>query len=582
MYLNPEYGQNNIIVWGASLMPTKSITTLCVKGEVTIHSRTYVMYTGFMTPNELIEFADVPSFGTKDTHIKIAQNLDNDPVADWQRPMDPTRLEDIRKSVDSAIAKNDSNDSLMANPVLIGRSDLIPKVPKKDDTNIVAEQYQISVKKAKVSAEGVFELNIFKKDNTKPLWILDGQHRIHGLGQSPHVTNEKGVKIAVNDSIVADEVIPVVFVIDKSYNPKFLAKIFTEVTTQAQKMSSIHEDWMQYAFDMEPYHKPLQKYAMDVVMKLCKTQKVDSISNDFYDSIQFNPHNNSFGVGSLKYSSAELRKIIYDNYCLNLPLPLPTKGKSKAKPVRKTKPVDEIATAVVRFHRACADLDPAHAIGKSKILSANGSKFLTTEFFSAFFEFLAVTPSSVSKTYDEWIEFLEHSGRNFQDCDWEMEHVTAKSIETNIARTASKKAASISFQRFFKDPLSFGGEDVTGFIFGPDNIEIRTAPDSKGFPNSIKKYDSQKVVANNGDLKIDMRKLGHTQIRFMNIEDSVTSISKMIFKDQGQEEIKITAGNAKGAIKLNSTGSKRTATFTVSTLCLAEESEKNLTVKVFY
>ena len=563
-------------------MPTKSETVLCIKGEVAIHTRTYVMYTGFMTPNQLIEFADVPSFEKTDTHVTIAQNLDNDPVADWQRPMDSTRLEDIRKSVDSAIPKNDSKDSLMANPVLIGRSDLIPKVPKENDTNIVPEQYKISVNKTKVDAPGVFELKMSKKDDAKPLWILDGQHRIHGLGQSPNVTNDKGVKIAVNQSIVADEVIPVVFVIDKSYNPKFLAKIFTEVTTQAQKMSSIHEDWMQYAFDMEPYNVSLQKTAMEIVMKLCKTQSIDSISNEFYDSIQFNPHNASFGVGSLKYSSAEFRKMIYDNYCLNLPIQIPTGGKENSKPMRKAKPVADIATAIVRFYRACADLDPAHATGKSKILSTNGSKFLTTEFFSAFLEFLAVTPTSVSKTYDQWVEFLDHPERNFRGCDWEMEHVTAKSIETNIARSASKKAASISFQRFFKDPLSFGGEDVTDFIFGPDRIEIRTAPDSKNFPNSLKKYNSQAVMANDGDLKINMRKLNHTQIKFVNIDDSVTSISKMIFKDQGKEAIKITAGNAKRPIKLKSTGSKKTATFTVSTLCLAEESEKNLTVKVFY
>jgi hypothetical protein len=563
-------------------MSIKEETILCVKGEVSIYTRTYVMYTGFMTPNQLIEFADVPSFEKSDTHIKIAQNLDNDPVADWQRPMDSTRLEDIRMSVDSAIDKNDSKDSLMANPVLIGRSDLIPKEPKEDDTNILAEQYKIPAKKSKIEVTGVFELKMTKKDDAKPLWILDGQHRIHGLGQSPHPTNPKGVKIKKNGSLVADEVIPVVFVIDRSYNPKFLAKIFTEVTTQAQKMSSIHEDWMQYAFDMEPYHMPLQKTAMEVVMKLCKTQSIDSISNEFYDSIQFNPHNASFGVGSLKYSSAEFRKMIYDNYCLNLPIQLPKKGKNTSNPLRKAKPVDEIATAIVRFLRACVDLDPAHAIGKSKILSTNGSKFLTTEFFSAFLEFLAVTPTSVSKTYAEWIEFLDHPDRNFKGCDWEMEHVTAKSIETNIARRASKKAASISFQRFFKDPLSFGGEDVTDFIFGPDKIEIRTALDSKQFPNSPKKYTSLKVMANDGDLKINMRKDKHTQIKFVNIDHSVASISKMIFKDEGKEAIKITAGNAKTAIKLKSTGSKRTATFTVSTLCLAEESEKNLTVKVFY
>ena len=50
-----------------------------------------------------------------------------------------------------------------------------------------------------------------------------------------------------NGTIVADEVIPVVFIIDASYQSKFLAKIFTEVTTEAKTMDKLHGDWMQYA-----------------------------------------------------------------------------------------------------------------------------------------------------------------------------------------------------------------------------------------------------------------------------------------------------------------------------------------------
>ena len=408
------------------------------------------MYTGFLTPNQLIEFADVPSFDEKDTHVKISTNLGNDPVADWQRPMDKARLELIRQSVDGAIALDDSNDSLMANPVLIGRSDLIPKEPKNDDTNVEANQFKIPVNKTEINVPGVFKLEITKKDDDKPLWILDGQHRIHGLGQSPYAVNDQGKKILVNGSIVADEVIPVVFVIDKSYNPKFLAKIFTEVTTQAKKMSAIHEDWMKYAFDMKPYNDPLQNTAMDIVISINKMQKVDSTTNAFFDSIQFNPSNKSFGVGSLKYSSLELRELIYDNYCLSIPL--------KKAP----KPADDVASAFIRFHRACSDLDPAHAIGKSKILSSKGNKFLTSFFFAAFFEYIAMNEGSVSNTYDDWVEFLQDDDRTFSDCDWEMESITAKSIETNIARTARAKAATLAFQRFFKDPASFNGGYITG------------------------------------------------------------------------------------------------------------------------
>ena len=108
---------------------------------------------------------------------------------------------------------------------------------------------------------------------------------------------------------MADQVIPVVFVIEKNYTPQFLAKIFTEVTTEAEKMSNIHEDWMQYAFRMKPYDNSTTADAMGVVIELCNTQIVDHEANPFYSSIQFNPIRKEYGVGTLKFNSYEWREL---------------------------------------------------------------------------------------------------------------------------------------------------------------------------------------------------------------------------------------------------------------------------------
>ena len=256
-------------------MSLEKLEITCVKGEVVIHNRRYPMYSGFMTPNQLINFADVPSFPENSTHAKLSINLTKDPVTDWQRPVDKVRLTRIRKSVDAAKPGTSDFDTLMANPVLIGRSDNIKPNPiSGQDCSISIAPMKIELPNgSKVQVPNVSIVNINGSSSSKPLWILDGQHRIHGLGQSPFPVDEKGRKIPENASILADEVIPVVFVIDENYNPEFLAKIFTEVTTESQPMSPIHEDWMQYAFHMKPYDKQNTRLAMEVVIELTNQQK---------------------------------------------------------------------------------------------------------------------------------------------------------------------------------------------------------------------------------------------------------------------------------------------------------------------
>jgi len=148
-------------------MSSGSLTVQCTKGLVKIYDRTYVMYSGFMTPNELIEFCDVPSFPHTATHVDIANNLTKDPVKDWQRPINKIRLEAIRANVDQAIEKNSSKDTLMANPVLIGRSDQIPSTPSTTQPNVNAKQHTVEYthtdnSKHDVPVPGIFDIKISK------------------------------------------------------------------------------------------------------------------------------------------------------------------------------------------------------------------------------------------------------------------------------------------------------------------------------------------------------------------------------------------------------------------------------------
>ena len=203
------------------------------------------MFCGYMSPNDLIRMGSVPSFKEDSSHQSIANALKTPPIDNWQRPLNKVRLEKIRLNIDSANVTNSDNDSLMANPVLIGRSDKIGM----PGVSLSITPKTVESGQTTIPVPDVFNIEVESSENRKPLWILDGQHRIHGLGESPEIVDDSGAPVP-NGSIVADETIPVVFIIDDAYTPQFLAQIFTEVTTEAKPMKPLHGDWMKYAFEM--------------------------------------------------------------------------------------------------------------------------------------------------------------------------------------------------------------------------------------------------------------------------------------------------------------------------------------------
>ena len=127
-------------------------------------------------------------------------------------------------------------------------------------------------------------------------------------GKFPHVVDAQGVQIP-NGSIAQDEFIPVVFIVNEAYRPKFLAKIFTEVTTESKKMDGLHGDWMQYAFELGDYTDNDEAIlSMKAVIELATLQDIDNIPNPFYDRIKFNPHNQIAPAGAFRKLSFKKTK----------------------------------------------------------------------------------------------------------------------------------------------------------------------------------------------------------------------------------------------------------------------------------
>ena len=87
-------------------------TLKCLKEVVTSGTRRFPLFIGFATPEDLSRLAEAPSFRKTTSNRAIAENVLKPPVEDWQRPLDPTRVDRISRLFSQP-------GTLMPNPVLL-------------------------------------------------------------------------------------------------------------------------------------------------------------------------------------------------------------------------------------------------------------------------------------------------------------------------------------------------------------------------------------------------------------------------------------------------------------------------------
>ncbi len=268
------------------------ITIHALKQVITSGSNSYPVFIGFSSAARILEVAEAPSFDERTTHTQIAGNILNPPIDDWQRPIDLGRVNQI-----SFLYSN--SGEFMPNPVLLGENVNSPPVLRIDPVTVGGY------------ATDLWAIHIPRSAPThhKPLWILDGQHRIHGLGASAQSANE----------------LPIVFLLNAGqnyYSPSVLAKIFAQVTTSAQPLNALHDDWLSFAFRLKSYSSEkvtsaAQVKAMESVAELCRTSLVDGTkSNGFLNRIQFNPLHRPAppNPAGFSYSCSDLRELLYQFY----------------------------------------------------------------------------------------------------------------------------------------------------------------------------------------------------------------------------------------------------------------------------
>ena len=230
-------------------------------------SRSFPIYIGFIKAEDLLKIAEVPNFSESTPHRDIAQNVYNPPVKQWQRPL-------IASKRDGIIETFNNTGAFMPNPVLVAEAG--------GTSPINIGNFEVGGLATPVRIINIPEPS---QGQPKPLWIIDGQHRILGLGHSKCKQSKNHI--------------PVVFLLNGPraaspfYASSTLAEIFAQVTTKATPLSTLHNEWLSFAFKLGPSYEPpgsAHHKSMTCVAHLCMTQ-INSITgrpNGFHDEIKFN------------------------------------------------------------------------------------------------------------------------------------------------------------------------------------------------------------------------------------------------------------------------------------------------------
>ena len=257
-----------------------------LKNIITSGGKTYPLYMAFLKAKDVLDISIVPNFDKSDSDADLAKNIKHMPVKKWQRPLIETKRDTIRNTF------NDTGE-FMPNPILLSENPFSKKKP------------EISPKVIHGQTTELWEIEVsVDKDQ---LWIIDGQHRVFGLGDAKCKQNQNHL--------------PVVILINENdnYTPKDFAKIFAQVTTTAKPLEKLHKEWLEYAFSMDKYAShsaPEWKNSMLTTIDLCCSIDFTDggtalFPNILHDQIVFNDAHKQDNV---RLNCQVLTQIFFDYY----------------------------------------------------------------------------------------------------------------------------------------------------------------------------------------------------------------------------------------------------------------------------
>ncbi|WP_084125167.1 hypothetical protein [Demequina sp. NBRC 110054] len=466
-------------------------TIKALRTEIADGAKKYPIYLGFLSAAELEPIAAVPSFTVQSENYRIADNILGDPVKDWQRPPIKDKIEKIKD-------KFSQTSELMPNPVLLA----------------VSEQESVVVTQQNLNGQNteVFEIAVAVPSGSgpKPLWILDGQHRVLGLSKSSRSSNPVPLVLLHGDALNA-------------YAPKQFAKIFAEVTTLATPLQHVHSEWLQFAFKLGPYETDTTAdwKAMKAVADLCRTQQFGDppVVNPFFDTIEFNPELGGKPAihSGFQFNCIELKDLVRAHYYGR-----PAAGTTLLTP---TELAEQLALSLLALGRAdTSSNDKSAFFGGSKARQ----KYMEEGYVTGVLTYLREkgTPPT------GWDDLLSKLG--FTTANWDF---TGWVVTTGgNTGTLSKNVAQGTFKQVFAaGALPEGVADIPTFLRGDKASISFTASNltPKGRPAKPGRQEHSLDVTG-GVKKIDLGSRRHLKLsaQTVNVGQVDTRDSRDMFSDQ--------------------------------------------------
>lgn len=189
-------------------------------------------YIGAAPVEEIEQTSSVPSLPETLTSIETGHRILNnssESMKEWQRRPDRKRILSIRRFIED-------RGNLITNAPMIYIHD-------KRSTSIIGNKLIINFSRFLKKSNNLFCDQFFERHDSegneiyidfRPLWLIDGQHRVRGLSRS-----KEGSKM----------IIPII-VFPPDFSSTQTAKIFSEINTLQEPLKPLHSLYMRYKFNI--------------------------------------------------------------------------------------------------------------------------------------------------------------------------------------------------------------------------------------------------------------------------------------------------------------------------------------------
>jgi hypothetical protein len=411
----------------------------CIRSVIEHGGKEFVLYSGFMSSEEIFRLSTIPKFQRTKPHLKIAEDLRDGKMNEWQRPLLQNKVEAIIK-----LYSDLSEVKVMPNGVLLGvdASSLLATPNSNpavfDPENVIPEENPSTDERKNMKKKGFYNITIEAKDGRKPLIVLDGQHRITGMAQSKQKNQ------------------PVPFVIcHKGFSDNDLAEIFTHVTTEATPMNDLHKAWMQYSFQLGKFKSWQQQKSGKTVVLMCTENNHFQGKIKFNDTVPVIQDENRGGFNQGKFNLIGWSSIIYENFYKSF-----TTVTGASEPIHLANTISNFVIAL-----NAVDSNPK----KSKFFTtSNTNKYHATlckSLIQEFLKFLRSNTGLLANTIEQWKDFLQVPHRQWNNVQTDLPYVLPIG-QNAVDLKSSAKIADKCFELFFNNPANLSSLRVHQWLKG--------------------------------------------------------------------------------------------------------------------